>query len=125
MSDPVLLPEWASVWRVEVPPETAAELGERVGHNRRAGQVEVVQPDGPPTDARLFRVEPDEPVAVLVEKTWPLPYIGQRHKRAWAMLRSVEPVKQPPDYEGPLLLAHVAAMLREAGAFGDVEEEQF
>ena len=65
------VPVTAIVYRVALPPERAAELRERVGTEQVAGEIEVESVFGPPPDARVLRVQSDEPVAVLVDAGWP------------------------------------------------------
>jgi hypothetical protein len=51
--------------------ERAAELRKRVGTEQMAGQIECESVFPPWPDAKLLRVEPDEPVAVFVDASWP------------------------------------------------------
>lgn len=59
------------VHRVVLSPEHAAELRKRVGSEQAAGEIECESVMSPPTDAKVLRVEPNEPVAVLVDADWP------------------------------------------------------
>lgn len=111
------------VWRVELDPGVAVELGRLVGSERRAAEVEsddgAMFGDPVPFNARLLRVEPDEDVGVFVEATWPLPDYGYRRAMLWRYLRAAEPVKAPDGYKGPALISHVVCEMRELGALTD------
>jgi hypothetical protein len=76
-----------------------------------------------PPDAVLLRVEPDEPVGVFVERTWPLPDYGYRNKQKWRLLRETAPVAPGPSgYSVPASLGEVAHLLREVGVLTDDRE---
>jgi hypothetical protein len=59
------------VHRVALSPERAAELRKRVGSEQAAGEIEIESVLSPLADSKVLRVEPDEPVAVLVNANWP------------------------------------------------------
>jgi hypothetical protein len=65
------VPVTAVVYCVALLPERAAELRKCVGSEQAAGEIEVESWFAPPADAKVLRVEPDEPVAVLVDADWP------------------------------------------------------
>jgi hypothetical protein len=67
----VNVPACAVVWRVALPPELAVELRERIGSEQAAAEIEVGSCFSPPADAKVLRVEPDQPVAVVVDAGWP------------------------------------------------------
>jgi hypothetical protein len=66
------LPVTTIVYRLLLPPELAAELRERIGTEQRGAQIECESAFSPSPDARVLRIEPDEPVAVLVDNDWPV-----------------------------------------------------
>jgi hypothetical protein len=65
------VPVTAIVYRVALPPKRAVELRAAVGCDQRAGVIEIESAFPPPLGARVLRVEPDEPVAILVGADWP------------------------------------------------------
>jgi hypothetical protein len=67
----VNVPVVGIVYRLALPPQRAAELRKRVGTEQAAGEIEIESGFAPQADAKLLRVEPDEPVAVLVDAGWP------------------------------------------------------
>jgi hypothetical protein len=117
------VPDVMPVWRVELDPVLADEWRRDVGSDRRAAEVESDWlgkfGDPAPVDARLLRVEPDEAVGIFVERTWPHADYGYRRAMKDRLLRETVPVRQPDDWEGPTLIAHVAWVMREAGALSD------
>lgn len=116
-----MLPDTFPVWRVELDPGEAAELRARVGSGQRAAVEEQdwgSEFGSPlPPGARLLRVEPDEPVGVFVEASWPVPDYGFRNGDLGRLLRAVEP--SSPAREQPTSLESVAYLLRKAGALTD------
>jgi hypothetical protein len=65
------VPVTAVVYRVALAPERAEELRERVGTEQAAAEIEVGSCFPPPASAKVVRIEPDAPVAVLVDAGWP------------------------------------------------------
>ncbi len=113
----------APVWRVELDAVLADEWRREMGSDQRAAEIESDWEskfgDPMPVDARLLRVEPDGPVGVFVERSWPTPDYGYRNAMLWRYLRGVVPERKPEGYEGPTLVSHVVYILREAGALTD------
>ena len=96
-----------------------------VGSDRRAAVVEDEWEGAPlPPNARLLRVEADEPVGVFVERTWPQADYGYRQVEIRRVMLEVVPVEPRKPPVAPGSLGEVAWVLREAGVLDMWAREQ-